>query len=95
MGCLSTHWIAGGNALVDFLGGALPQPGRHKLYFDHGTETQDAEYEPYQKRMDGILKAAGYVWGKDWMTCKFQGAEHSERSWRARVAIPLKFLLGI
>ncbi len=28
------------------------------------------------------------------MTRKYQGDEHSERDWRARVDAPLKFLLG-
>ncbi len=30
-GCLSTHWPAGEEALVDALGTALPKAGRHKL----------------------------------------------------------------
>lgn len=93
-GCLSTHWPAGEEALVDWLGAALPQAGRHRLYFDFGTETLDATYEPYQRRMDEWLKAAGYEAGRDWLTRKFDGAEHSERAWRARVHIPLAFLLG-
>ena len=29
----------------------------------------------------------------NWMTLKFDGAEHSERAWRTRVRIPLQFLL--
>ncbi|MBM2854940.1 MAG: hypothetical protein HW417_1868 [Steroidobacteraceae bacterium] len=28
------------------------------------------------------------------MTRKYDGAEHSELAWRARVDVPLKFLLG-
>lgn len=91
--CLSTHWPAGEDALVDSLGAALPQAGRHKLYFDFGTETLDAAYEPYQRRMDGWAKRAGYQADHDWLTRKFDGAEHSERAWRARVDVPLAFLL--
>lgn len=93
-GCLSTHWPAGEEALVDFLGSRLPPAGQHRLYFDFGTETLDAAYEPYQQRMDGWLQAAGYQQGRDWLTRKFEGAEHSERAWRARVDIPLQFLLN-
>lgn len=92
-GCLSTHWPAGEEVLVDWLGAALPPAGRHKLYFDFGTETLDAAYEPYQQRMDEWVKAAGYRAGRDWLTRKLHGAEHSERAWRARVHIPLAFLL--
>lgn len=47
-GCLSTHWPAGGNDLVDWMGGALPHAGQHKLYFDYGTATLDAAFEPYE-----------------------------------------------
>jgi predicted alpha/beta superfamily hydrolase len=92
--CVSTHWPAGGNSLVDAMGAALPPAGRHRLYFDYGTETLDAAYEPFQLRMDEHLRAAGYRQGVDWETRKFPGAEHSERSWRERVHIPLRFLLA-
>ncbi|MBL8254930.1 MAG: hypothetical protein JNJ76_15160 [Candidatus Competibacter sp.] len=91
---MSTHWPAGEEALVDSLGTSLPKASRHRLYFDFGTETLDAAYEPYQQRMDGWVRAAGYRFGHDWLTRRFEGAEHSERAWRARVDIPLRFLLG-
>ncbi|MDG4552992.1 MAG: alpha/beta hydrolase-fold protein [Candidatus Competibacter sp.] len=93
-GCLSTHWPIGEEVLVDGLGAALPRAGRHRLYFDFGTETLDADYEPWQRRMDGFARAAGYREGRDWLTRKFVGAEHSERAWRQRVDVPLGFLLG-
>lgn len=93
-GCLSTHWPIGEEVLVDALGAALPSAGRHRLYFDFGTETLDANYEPWQRRMDDWLRTAGYREGQDWSTRKFEGAEHSERAWRERVPIPLAFLLG-
>jgi hypothetical protein len=44
--------------------------------------------------MDGHLVVAGYRRGVDWVTEKFPGAEHSERSWRERAHIPLRFLLA-
>jgi predicted alpha/beta superfamily hydrolase len=93
-GCLSTHWVAGENLMVDYFGSVLPPPGAHKIYFDYGTETLDAAYEPYQLRMDEHMRAAGYTFSKDWLTLKFDGAEHSEHSWRQRVHIPLQFLLN-
>lgn len=92
-GCLSTHWPAGKGLLLDYLRRALPPPGRHRFYFDHGTETLDAEYEAHQQQADAVLRAAGYREGVDWITRRFPGAEHSERSWRERVHIPLLFLL--
>jgi predicted alpha/beta superfamily hydrolase len=91
---LSTHWPAGDGAVVDFLAQTLPKPGAHRLYFDFGTATLDATYEPYQRRMDTALRTLGYTAGKDWLTQKFAGAEHAEKSWRERVELPLRFLLN-
>ncbi|MBN2514877.1 MAG: alpha/beta hydrolase [Deltaproteobacteria bacterium] len=93
-GCLSTHWPAVESVIIDYLESALPGPGRHKLYFDYGTETLDAPYESCQKSVDTVMQSVGYESGKDWKTLKFPGAEHSERAWRDRVHIPLQFLLG-
>ena len=92
-GCVSTHWPIGKEALVDWFGAALPTPGAHRIYFDFGTATLDALYEPYQRRMDRVMQSAGYRRGVDWTTLKFEGAEHSEASWRKRVDVPLRFLL--
>ncbi|NTU43637.1 MAG: alpha/beta hydrolase, partial [Nitrospirales bacterium] len=50
--CLSTHWPIGGELLVDAMGRSLPSPREHRLYFDFGTLTLDASYEPFQRRMD-------------------------------------------
>jgi predicted alpha/beta superfamily hydrolase len=51
-GCISTHWPATGGVVVDYLASALPEAAKHRLYFDYGTATVDALYEPYQKRVD-------------------------------------------
>lgn len=93
-GCLSTHWPAGGDLLVDALGRSLPPAGQHRLYFDFGTQGLDADYEPFQLRFDEYLRQAGYRRGVDWMTEKFEGAAHNEEAWRRRLDIPLGFLLA-
>ena len=93
-GCVSTHWPAGDGIVVDDFGAHLPDPATHRYYFDFGTGTLDAGYEPYQRRADELLRKAGYVEGQNWITLKFEGAEHSEKSWRLRVDRPLSFLLG-
>jgi len=93
-GCLSTNWPAGEHELVSEMAKSLPDPYTHKLYFDFGTEGLDALYEPYQKQMDEYLHEAGYTEDKNWMTRKFEGAPHNESAWRARVKIPLSFLLS-
>lgn len=92
-GCISTHWPAGDGAVIDYLSQHLPDPRTHKFYFDYGTETLDAGYEPYQRKMDAVMRRAGYREGRNWLTRKFAGAEHSERAWAARVDVPLRFFL--
>ena len=93
-GCVSTDWPAADGVVIDYLAKHLPAPVTHKFYFAFGTATLDAQYEPFQQRMDAVMTAAGYAEGRDWITRKFPGAEHSEKSWRERVDVPLLFLLG-
>lgn len=92
--CVSTHWPAGGGAAIDYFGKHLPDPAMHRFYFDHGTATLDAAYAPYQQRMDQAMRRAGYRNGVNWISREFPGADHSEKSWRKRVEVPLRFLLG-
>jgi predicted alpha/beta superfamily hydrolase len=92
-GCVSTHWPAGDGAVIDYMKTHLPRPRAHKFYFDFGTETLDSAYAPYQMRADEVMLRAGYTEGFDWVTRKFEGEEHSEKSWRKRVDIPLVFFL--
>ena len=92
--CVSTHWPAGYGAAIDYFGKHLPDPATHRLYFDHGTATLDAAYAPYQQRMDQAMQQAGYRNGVNWVSREFPGADHSEKSWRKRVEVPLRFLLG-
>lgn len=92
--CISTHWPAEKSAFVAYFIKAVPAPASHRFYFDHGTETLDAQYAPYQAKVDSAMRAAGYVEGGNWLSRVFPGAEHSERAWRARVDQPLVFLLG-
>jgi predicted alpha/beta superfamily hydrolase len=94
VGAVSTHWPIGNGVVVDWLGTHLPDPRSHRLYYDFGTATLDAQYEPYQRRMDAMMRAGGYSEGRNWVTRKFEGAEHSERAWQKRVDVPLVFLLG-
>ena len=99
--CLSTHWpgifaVENNpipNAFFEYLKKHLPNPKNHKLYFDYGTATLDAMYEPFQLKVDKIMKAKGFT-SQNWSTQKFEGEEHSEKSWNKRLHIPIEFLLG-
>ncbi len=93
-GCVSTHWIIGEEPLVDGLADLLPVAGEHRIYFDYGTAGVDSLYEPYQRRMDEHMAARGFTRGQDWVTQKFEGADHNETAWQVRVEIPLEFLLS-
>jgi predicted alpha/beta superfamily hydrolase len=98
--CLSTHWPGTfamkenpiPNAFYTYLKNNLPTSNSCKIYFDYGTETLDAVYEPLQQEVDNILKTKGFD-EKHWITRKFVGADHSENAWKERLHIPFEFLL--
>jgi predicted alpha/beta superfamily hydrolase len=92
-GCLSSHWTAGEQWLVSYFEQVLPMAGKHRIYFDYGTQGLDAHYEVWQLRMDDVMRLKGYQRGTDWLTEKFVGANHHERDWRERLPLPLSFLL--
>ena len=99
--CLSTHFLISfknnpeiPSLVINYLKSSLPNGKNDRIYFDFGTGTLDAWYEPYQKEMDLVMKSIGFVQGKNWETRKFEGAEHSEVAWRKRLDVPLVFLLG-
>lgn len=99
--CLSTHWpgifTVENNpipaAFYTYLRTNLPNHKNHRIYFDYGTATLDAMYEPLQLKVDEIMKAKGYN-SLNWSTNKFEGEDHSEKAWQKRLHIPLEFLLG-
>jgi len=93
-GCLSTHFTLGNGVMLYYMEKYLPSPKKHKIYFDYGTKGLDANYEPYQLKADELMRKKRYRQGKNWITRKFVGDDHSEKSWRKRVDIPLTFFLG-
>jgi enterochelin esterase-like enzyme len=98
--CISTHWPGIfslennpiPDAFLEYLEKNLPSPVNHKIYFDHGTATLDSLYPSIQKRVDRLMKQKGYK-KRSWITRVFPGANHSEVAWRARLEIPIVFLL--
>lgn len=87
------EFTAVSGAFTGYLKAELAVPRAHRLYFDHGTETLDAEYARYQERVDRVVEAKGYVQNKNWLTVNYPGEAHNEVSWASRVEIPLRFLL--
>lgn len=65
----------------------------YKIYFDRGDKTLDANYEHTQEMVNSAYIANG--WDENhFKYAFFPGAAHDEESWRARLDIPLLFLLG-
>lgn len=98
--CLSTHWpgifAVDGNPVPDafmtYMRNHLPNPSTHKIYFDYGDQTLDALYPPLQQKIDEVMQEKGFD-SSNWSTQFFPGKDHSEQSWKERLAIPLQFLL--
>lgn len=98
--CLSTHWpvmmdnsnMQPSMAIKKYVFEHLPNPAKHKLYFDYGTATLDQYYEVHQKNIDEILKQRGYREKQNWVTRKFDKAPHLEKAWAERFDQVLTFL---
>lgn len=98
--CMSTHWIGGfeynkeiPKAINQYLEENLPLPGKHKLYFDYGTVGLDANYPEFQKLVNKTIQAKNYE-SENWMSLEFEGDDHNEKYWAARLDKPFCFLLG-
>ncbi|MBR5171538.1 MAG: esterase family protein [Muribaculaceae bacterium] len=102
--CLSSHlsmahlpdgfkgdaWATG---FRDYVDQQLPEVNGSLIYMDHGTEDFDADYGPYQERLDSVIIAKG--WDKEHYTSLiFDGDGHNETCWAKRLDKPLLFLLG-
>ncbi len=98
--CLSTHWpglLSMENNPVpavffSYLKQHLPSAKKHRIYFDHGTETLDSMYASLQLQVDAIMKQKKYK-PSQWISRSWPGQDHSEKSWRSRLAVPVTFLL--
>lgn len=105
-GCVSSHWPAveprtvagedsGVKALWDgWFAARLGAPDGRRVWFDHGTATLDAFYAPYQQVVDVRFAAAGWQKGRDWQSKVYEGAEHEENAWAARLPEIFGWLLA-
>jgi predicted alpha/beta superfamily hydrolase len=92
--CMSTHWPAADGIVLNYLADNLPNPKTHCIYFDYGTATLDAIYEPYQLKVDQMMLEKGYVKNNSFKSEKFEGEPHAEDAWKKRLHIPLEFMMG-
>jgi predicted alpha/beta superfamily hydrolase len=93
-GCLSTHWPIANRSFGRYLKARLPEPNRHKIYLDYGDEANSPGYLVRQRRVARIIRERGYAFELDWLAKCYAGEPHSETAWRARVHVPLRFLLN-
>ncbi len=104
--CVSAHWPAGdprqtaqasdelASLWTTFFAASLGKPERRKLWMDHGTATLDQFYAPYQIEIDKQFMANGWIKGKDFDSRVFEGAEHDENAWAARLPEILAWTLA-
>ena len=105
-GCVSSHWpavdpraVAGEDSGVKALWDAwfaarLGAPDGRRVWLDHGTATLDQFYAPYQQVVDARFAGAGWVKGRDWESKVYEGAEHEENAWAARLPEIFGWLLA-
>ena len=104
-GCISSHWpavdpraVAAENTALaavwdHWFADHLGAPDGRRVWFDHGTETLDAFYAPYQQVIDARMAASGWRKGVDWESKVYPGAAHEENSWAARLPEVFGWLL--
>ena len=98
--CLSTHWTGTAfyvikevpEAILLYYQKHLPNPKNHKIYFDYGSVGLDSLYQPFQNKMDEVMRSKKYD-ETHWITREFVGDGHDEKAWRNRLHVPLEFLL--
>ena len=72
----------------------LTVPEGARYWFDYGTEGLDGEYGPTHEAVREWLLGQGLTEGEDFVIREYEGANHNEASWRARLDDPLTFLYG-
>ena len=98
--CVSTHWVGAmpqannpfPEAIFSYVAKHVPSPENHKLYFDYGDKTLDQYYPQYAPKVDSIYTNNGYT-EKNFRNIFYPDTDHSEKSWQARIDVPLTFLL--
>ena len=109
-GCVSTHFPLSPSVVSEYLGipsgendtpyilsdieaGRTVPPGTRYL-FDYGTEGLDAGYAPTHEAVAQWLRGQGLNEGEDFAVRAYEGADHNEAAWRARVADQLRWMLA-
>ena len=103
--CVSTHWLMAMPDKLppqadvlglwhDYLGRKLGKAKGRRLWMDHGTETLDAYYDPWQRAIDADFEALGWRKDSDFASKVYPGAVHEENAWAQRLPEVLAWLLA-
>lgn len=106
--CVSTHWpvlLPEGDAApkmqaeitamwTGWLKATLGAPAGRRIWFDHGDQTLDRFYAPYQAAVDRALADLGWREGRDVVSRTYPGAAHDEPSWAKRLDAVLGWTLA-
>jgi enterochelin esterase-like enzyme len=96
-GCVSTHWPLGDPSNVGpfsndvstlwsrYFAAHLGRPDGRRIWMDHGDQTLDAAYAPYQQTIDADFIRAGWHKNRDFASRAYPGAAHEENAWAARM----------
>lgn len=95
--CVSTHWPLANPEETEahkaeivklwsneFARG-LGKPGKRRLWMDHGDQTLDAFYPPYQAEMTKSVATLGWHVDRDFTARPYPGTPHEENAWAARM----------
>lgn len=95
--CVSTHWPLGDpEAMARYKSEALKlwseefsrglgKPNGRRLWLDHGDQTLDAYYPPYQAEITREIEKLGWRKGEDFAARPYPGTPHEENAWAARL----------
>ncbi len=72
----------------------LEVPRDVRYWFDHGTVGGDADYDEPHQHVRAWLLDQGLIEGEDFIIRVYEGADHNEAAWRARLGDPLQFMFG-
>jgi predicted alpha/beta superfamily hydrolase len=95
--CVSTHWPLGDPQTMapykdeaiklwsaEFARG-LGKPKGRRLWMDHGDQTLDAYYPPYQAEITKAVEKLGWRKDRDFAARPYPGTPHEENAWAARM----------
>jgi S-formylglutathione hydrolase FrmB len=80
--------------IVHDIGAGLRVPRGARYWFDYGTLGIDSTFGPTHDAVRAWLLRQGLVEGRDFVVRRYDGADHNEAAWRARLDDPLTFLFG-